>query len=78
MGLEEAVSGEWRGLRWVSRCHAAVGKGGGHGLWWVGKGGRGCNTLNLGYKIYFLISTKFRCYSLISSISFIFFLKMEN
>jgi hypothetical protein len=31
-----------------------------------------------GYKICFLISTKFRCYSLSSSLSFLFFLKMEN
>jgi hypothetical protein len=31
-----------------------------------------CNTLNLGYKIYFLISIKFRCYSLSSSLSFSF------
>jgi hypothetical protein len=31
-----------------------------------------------GYKISFLISTKFRCYSLSSSLSFLFFLKMEN
>jgi hypothetical protein len=31
-----------------------------------------CNTLNLGYKISFLISTKFRCYPLISLLSFPF------
>jgi hypothetical protein len=38
-----------------------------------------CNTLNLGgYKISFLISTKFSCYSLSSSLFFLFFLKVEN
>jgi hypothetical protein len=31
-----------------------------------------------GYKISFLISTKFRCYTLSSSLSFLFFLKREN
>jgi hypothetical protein len=31
-----------------------------------------CSTLNLGYKISFLISTKFRCYSLLSLLSFSF------
>jgi hypothetical protein len=31
-----------------------------------------CNTLNLGYKISFLISIKFRCYSVISLLSLSF------
>jgi hypothetical protein len=33
-----------------------------------------CNTLNLGYKISFLIFTKFRCYPLFSLLFFSFFL----
>ena len=36
---------------------------------------RCCNTLNLEYKIYFLISTKFRCY-VSFSFPLLFFLKM--
>jgi hypothetical protein len=34
-----------------------------------------CNTLNLGYKISFLIFTKFRCYSLLYHFSSLFFSK---
>jgi hypothetical protein len=37
-----------------------------------------CNTLNLGYKISFLISTKFRCYPLFSLLFFSFFLNSKE